>query len=148
MDGVAKAYQTGKVEDIVKACEKLVIPEDTLTFCTDCYTRKLVWTDEGADFSVYLLCWTPGQRSGLHDHPEKGCFMYLLKGCLTVTNYNEREYGVTHNVCQGDYCVQTGAKQLHDVVNNDAPSISLHIYSPTNYVPEFYDEPPPPSFWM
>lgn len=148
IEKVADAYRKGGTPEIVQACKELSIPEGTLEFCKDCYTRKLVWSDTDKDFSIYILCWAPYQQSGLHDHPDKGCFMYLLRGGLAITNYNELEYGTYGRVEQGDWCVQKGAKQLHNVINGEMPSVSLHIYSPVSYTPKFYDRPPPPSFWM
>lgn len=142
---LANAFRDDDVRALAQICGELVIPEDTLEFCKDCYVRKLVWSDP--DIAIYILCWAPGQRSGIHDHPEKGCFMYLLKGRMTAINYNKHAYGAECSIRPGNWCIQTGTHQLHNMINGSERSISLHIYSPADYIPKFYDRPPSPSFW-
>lgn len=43
------------------------------------YTRTLL--DSGNDhYNLMLLCWGPGQKSPIHNHPNSHCFMKTLKG--------------------------------------------------------------------
>jgi len=34
-------------------------------------------------YDLLLCCWTPGQLSPFHGHPEQGCLVKILKGTLT-----------------------------------------------------------------
>jgi predicted metal-dependent enzyme (double-stranded beta helix superfamily) len=36
------------------------------------YTRNLITTNN--NFSLLLLCWSPGKESKIHNHPCDGCF--------------------------------------------------------------------------
>jgi cysteine dioxygenase len=49
------------------------------------YTRNLIASD--ANFTLMLLCWTPGKESPIHDHPCEGCWMRVCTGRIRETVY-------------------------------------------------------------
>lgn len=59
------------------------------------YTRNLVDAGNGK-FNLILLCWGEGHASAIHDHSDSHCFMKMLKGKLTETQfempYDENAY--------------------------------------------------------
>jgi cysteine dioxygenase len=51
------------------------------------YTRNLVASDN-KNYSLLLLCWTPGKESKIHNHPGEGCFMKTVRGCIRENRYS------------------------------------------------------------
>jgi len=49
------------------------------------YTRNLIASDK--NFTLMLLCWTPGKESPIHDHPCEGCWMRVCTGRIRETVY-------------------------------------------------------------
>lgn len=50
------------------------------------YTRNLVDAGNGK-FNLIILCWGEGHTSAIHDHSDSHCFMKMLQGQLTETQY-------------------------------------------------------------
>lgn len=50
------------------------------------YTRNLVDAGNGR-FNLIILCWGEGHASAIHDHSDSHCFMKMLKGELTETQF-------------------------------------------------------------
>merc|ERR1712146_154920 len=55
------------------------------------YTRNLVATDN-ENYTLLLLCWTPGRESMIHDHPTDGCWMRCVTGNVIETLYEKNEH--------------------------------------------------------
>ena len=53
------------------------------------YTRNLVYNCK--DYSILILCWSPGKESKIHNHPSDGCFVKTLRGCIRETRYKMEE---------------------------------------------------------
>jgi rhodanese-related sulfurtransferase/quercetin dioxygenase-like cupin family protein len=80
----------------------------------------------GPGYDVWLISWMPGQSTGFHDHGESsGAFL------VTAGTLEERRPGDQGRVISaGDFCA-FGPDYAHDVRNaSNAPSISIHAYSP------------------
>jgi cysteine dioxygenase len=102
------------------------------------YTRNLVHVDRKNDFSIYIMCWMPNQQSGIHDHPEHGCMMKVLKGQVEEILYTDpSNIKDTKNISEGQ-CGYIQGQDLHNVINKEAPSVTLHIYSPAFHDTKFY----------
>ena len=41
------------------------------------YQRNLVL--KNTEVSIMILCWKPGQKSPIHNHPNQGCIMKIIK---------------------------------------------------------------------
>lgn len=50
------------------------------------YTRNLVDAGNGK-FNLIILCWGEGHASAIHDHSDSHCFMKMLHGQLTETQF-------------------------------------------------------------
>ena len=81
-----------------KSLEKLIIGQDLITelkqsnfskyeFTAGCYNRNRIHTTD--NFEILLLNWDTDSRTPLHEHPENGCKMLLLEGCLKEKIVNE-----------------------------------------------------------
>lgn len=98
------------------------------------YTRNLVSTD-GKTYTLMLLCWSPDKESPIHDHPNAGCWMRVIKGTLFEKQYAR----------EGSRLVPTTSREapegtvlyIDDNINlhkvgclTEGGAISLHLYSP------------------
>ena len=123
-----------------------------INFCDKKYHRNRLFC--GSEFEIILICWKKGQKSGIHDHPTKGCLMKILEGNLNETKFNLKKslsradedtgLGLLPNYisCKSlmvhDVSYICGSDGLHNIEALDN-SISLHIYSPPQYTPKFYE---------
>ncbi len=114
-----------------------------VSFCEKRYKRTLVYKDD--DIEVLIICWNVNQHSGIHDHPENGCIVKVLDGSLQELVYMRTDNGIgtmelakTNTMDKNDVSYQRGSDGLHDIVNGSVVAVSLHVYSPPNYVPHFF----------
>ena len=42
-------------------------------------------------YEIYLICWNKKQISKIHDHPENGCILKVLKGELIEYRYDTKK---------------------------------------------------------
>ena len=111
-------------------------------FCKLGYKRNLVLTND--TIKIMVICWDKCQSSGIHDHPEGGCLVKLLQGELIEKIYKKHDNRMIHTstnyLTLGTISYQEGKNGLHQIINdsNDG-AVTLHIYSPPNYVPKFYN---------
>ena len=92
------------------------------------YDRNIIYKNNL--FEIVIINWMPNQYSKIHGHPENGCIMKVLDGCLyesrKVDNYILDYY---HDINNTSFV--TGKHYIGNYTNK--PSISMHIYSPPNY---------------
>lgn len=124
---------------LVERMERLAITLDdvahVVNFSHTHYQRNLL--HKSPHFHALILCWESGQRSPIHDHRGSACGMKILKGVATETLFERmpsdyiRAAG-SHELFEGQVCGSFDA-DIHQVSNlqgDDAPLITLHIYSP------------------
>lgn len=101
------------------------------------YTRNLAATD-GKNYTLLVLCWTPGKESKIHNHPCDGCFIKTLVGCVKETRYDV-EQGTGNIVqsgckffCEGQVSYMCDDMGLHKVGNPccHTGAVTLHLYTP------------------
>jgi hypothetical protein len=141
MDRLREVLDEGKaVRDLDLDYFKLEHFQEHVHFSCIHYQRNPLVDSTLTNRSAYLLCWAPYQESGIHDHPDGGCKVKILKGALTEVCYSE-EYpnGIAKAVSVGDYSYQCGTRGIHNIKNGAEQAVSLHIYSPSNYTLKFYD---------
>lgn len=108
-------------------------------FCNKKYKRNRVKINENIE--MLILCWSKGQCSGIHDHPNNGCILKILKGNIKEEVYDSETMKCikVNESYENDISYQEGKNGLHNIINNgDSCVVSLHIYSPPNYMPKFY----------
>lgn len=106
------------------------------------YTRFTYKLNDILEF--VLICWEPGQFVPLHDHPKGGCLIRLLQGEMKQTVYeldvNPRLIG-SNILTVNDIAYMEGNAKGHEMQNvSGKRAVSLHIYSPSNYRPNFYSD--------
>jgi len=103
------------------------------------YCRKVIHRIR--DFDVVLIGWSPGQRSPIHNHPSNGCLVYPILGALYEERFCEElnlKGSATLDV--GKYCYIDNGICIHQLGNASSTekAISLHIYSPSDFVATIY----------
>lgn len=112
-----------------------------MKFSDSKYVRNIVLRNETID--IVIVCWEIHQGCGIHDHPDNGCLMRIMSGQLTEKVYAKNELGFellnSNNLCDNQISYIQGKTGFHCISNNgNKQTVSFHIYSPPNYVPNYY----------
>lgn len=111
-------------------------------FEPDGYSRNLI--RRGPGYEALLLCWSPGQRSPIHDHVGSSCGLIVLKGEAVeqVYEHDGKDHlvpTVVHRYKPGKVCGTQDA-DIHEIINDsDDDLITLHIYTPPLGAINIYD---------
>jgi len=83
--------------------------------------------DEYVD--VWLICWSPGNDTGWHDHDVSSGAVHVVRGALIEAN--PRIGGVhAQRAVPGGCSFSFGPDHIHRLTGEAAQTISLHSYSP------------------
>ena len=100
------------------------------------YTRNLVVRSDL--FELLILCWSPGQRSPIHDHQGQRCWMAVLEGDIEEALYPMPVPGVPAPMepfakkafSAGEVAYVNDDIGLHHIgAAGGRPAISLHLYA-------------------
>lgn len=78
---------------------------------------------------VWLLCWTPQNDTGWHDHDISAGAVAVLRGALTEHNLAVADDAVHTDVHAGQ-AFGFGPDHIHRLTGRDPGSVSVHAYSP------------------
>ncbi len=93
---------------------------------------------ENENFSLVLIKWNKDSSSKIHDHPEKGCIMRILKGSLKEETYSLKLNKISVNIINKDKIgYKQGKKILHKIIAIE-DTISIHVYVPGYYKANIY----------
>lgn len=87
---------------------------------------------------LVIISWNNNQSSGIHDHPKNGCLMKIIHGELNEYIYQKNNKEL--NLIDINYCMedsigyQEGSNGIHNIINCDCKTVTLHVYSPPNYL--------------
>jgi hypothetical protein len=93
-------------------------------------------------YDVWLLSWTPGQATELHDHGGSSGAFAVLTGSLreTLAVGAPASVHLTERTLPAGRTVAFGPAHVHDVAHaGDAPAASLHVYSPPLRAMTYYE---------
>jgi len=94
------------------------------------YRKKFLIQSD--DYDVVVIDWEKGAKTKLHDHPEIGCHMICIKGCLKeISQEGERL------LCVNDVGFRKG-KEKH-IIEAMEDSVSIHVYRNGNYTPNYFE---------
>ena len=82
-----------------------------------------------AHVDVWLLCWTPENDTGWHDHDISSGAVAVVAGSLTEYNLRLEEGAVATEVEAGQV-FSFGPDHIHRLVGAVPGSVSVHAYSP------------------
>lgn len=88
--------------------------------------------NEQLPFGIAVLTWLPGQMTDIHGHPENGCIMMPLRGCLTEERFIDfKSLSAKNIILPGETSYIDNKIGMHQIKNNNTDTaVSLHIYSP------------------
>ena len=91
--------------------------------------RHYVSLHRDAHVDVWVLCWTPTNDTGWHDHDLSCGAVSVVEGCLTEHNLAIERRSLRTDVPAGrSYCF--GPDHIHRMTGRDPGSVSVHAYSP------------------
>lgn len=100
------------------------------------YTRNLAHSTD--DYTLLILCWSPGKESKIHNHPGESCFIKTLRGCIREVVYKLDEASDnllplrTRFYNEGQVSWMSDKIGLHKISNpcREGGSVTLHLYTP------------------
>jgi predicted metal-dependent enzyme (double-stranded beta helix superfamily) len=78
---------------------------------------------------VWLICWSPGNDTGWHDHDVSSGAVRVARGALVESNLRIGGLPVRRVVAEGG-SFSFGPDHIHRLTGEGARTISLHAYSP------------------
>ncbi len=104
-----------------------------------------VYVNKNSLFELCLIFWFNNAVSTIHDHPEKGCIMKIIKGELIENIFknigNNKCSFIQKNIINKNCIVnRCGNNILHQIINNTDLTVSLHIYFPPNFQQNIYEK--------
>ncbi|MCU1655747.1 MAG: cysteine dioxygenase [Pseudonocardiales bacterium] len=95
----------------------------------DDQNRHYVSLHRDAHVDVWVLCWTPANDTGWHDHDISSGAVAVVEGCLTEHNLSLAQPSLATDVAAGA-AYAFGPDHIHRLTGRDAGSVSIHAYSP------------------
>ena len=104
-------------------------------FLNNTYNRNIIYRNH--QIELIIISWNNNQISGIHDHPKNGCLMKILDGELDEYVYKRENNNLNliniKNLKKGNIGYQENINGIHNIINKNNKTVSLHIYSPPNY---------------
>lgn len=91
--------------------------------------RHYVELHRDTHVDVWVLCWTPQNDTGWHDHDTSSGAVAVAEGCLTEHNLALAKPSFHTEVPAGQ-AYSFGPDHIHRLTGRDSRSISIHAYSP------------------
>ena len=105
-----------------------------ISFDKENYKKNLVYRDN--NFVMFVVCWLPYQETKIHNHSDKGCLLKILEGNMSEELYDKNFIiQKRNNLLLNDVRYIDDSIGIHKMINNNVNTISLHIYSPPNFIP-------------
>jgi quercetin dioxygenase-like cupin family protein len=91
--------------------------------------RRYVSLYRDSHVDVWVLCWTPKNDTGWHDHDISSGAVAVVQGRLVERTLAVGQRGVAAQVSAGQV-FSFGPDHIHRLTGLDAGSVSIHAYSP------------------
>ena len=101
-----------------------------------------VFTEIHRDHHIdaWLICWSGGQETGLHDHDLSGGAVRVIDGSLAEDRLVFGRTGVETVTYGPGERFLFDSSRIHDVRHvGEVPAVSLHLYSPPLWRMGYYD---------
>jgi hypothetical protein len=104
----------------------------------DLWTEHVAFSDSArhyvslyrdAHVDIWVLCWTPQNDTGWHDHDISSGAVAVVQGALVEHNLAVDGAGIAVEVSAGA-AYSFGPDHIHRLTGRDAGSVSIHAYSP------------------
>ena len=105
-----------------------------VSFNKENYKKNLVYRDN--NFEMFVVCWLPYQETKIHNHLEGGCLLKIIEGNMIEELYdNKFILQENNNLEKNTIRYIDDSIGIHKMKTNEENTISLHIYSPPNFIP-------------
>tara|TARA_B110000285_G_C14981269_1_gene541492 strand:+ start:329 stop:754 length:426 start_codon:yes stop_codon:yes gene_type:complete len=105
-----------------------------VSFNEEEYKKNLVYRDN--NFEIFVVCWLPYQETKIHNHSDNGCLLKILEGNMVEDIYDKNFiFKENNNLIKDNVRYIDDSIGIHKMKNNEENTISLHIYSPPNFIP-------------
>lgn len=101
--------------------------QQNVAFDDDHRHYESLYRDSHVD--VWVLCWTPSNDTGWHDHDISSGAVAVAQGRLTEHNLAVGAPSLETEVTAGQV-FSFGPEHIHRLTGKDAGSVSIHVYSP------------------
>jgi hypothetical protein len=91
--------------------------------------RHFTCLHRDANVDVWLICWTPSNDTGWHDHDLSSGAVAVVRGRLIEHNLALGQVSVATEV-RANHVYSFGPDHIHRLVGGDAQTVSIHAYSP------------------
>jgi len=113
-------------DEICEYCKKNAIYNEG-------YNRIKLNEYSNEKFEIIIICWNDKAETKIHDHPEKGCILYLFEGELEETKYNKDMKFIQKTVVYSKSISYMDNKIGFHKIKCNSKALSIHIYSPPNH---------------
>jgi hypothetical protein len=96
------------------------------------YTKN--YLIQSQDYDVVQMNWEKGSKTKLHDHPEIGCHLLVLKGMLEETFFGDE---VVKTILKPNDASFRKGQDKH-IIEALEDTVSIHVYLPGNYKPNYF----------
>jgi predicted metal-dependent enzyme (double-stranded beta helix superfamily) len=119
-------------------CSELEALVDQLALDRDRWCTLVDYSDDHRVFAslyrddyvdVWLLCWTPQNDTGWHDHDISSGAVRVIQGALSESNPRIGGQPATRIIGAGER-FSFGPDHIHRLAGHEDRSISIHAYSP------------------
>lgn len=104
------------------------------------YNKEKIF--ESGLFDMFIITWNNYQCSLIHDHSENGCLYKVLYGNITEKIYKGNDIAnviLDKNMKEGEVSYIDNFIGYHSMNNlNENICVTLHVYSPPNYITNYY----------
>jgi hypothetical protein len=137
-------YNLEIIRKRVKEILKLYDGTDWLSYVNNCdstYNRELIYSSP--EYDLVIITWCKNQGCAIHNHPENGCTVKILQNSITEELYEPD----TLKLCKSSTYKKDDIMYIDDTIGYhrmcntyDEPCVSLHIYAPGKYKPQFFSK--------
>jgi hypothetical protein len=144
MEGLSKyisdKLNEGKLLKEIKDDLLTIIDKNIIDYCfiiakfiPNTYNKIKLNEYSNDKFEIILICWSDNSETFIHDHPDKGCILYLIDGKIEEQLYNDKIILTKTTIIKsGSISYMDNNIGYHKIKCIDK-SLSLHFYSPPNY---------------
>jgi len=117
--------------ELIAVVDQLAEDPERWTALVDYNDTERVYVSLHRDdhLDVWLLCWTPVNDTGWHDHDISSGAVRVVRGALAESNPRIGGEPATRIVSAGE-SFSFGPDHIHRLTGVDARSVSIHAYSP------------------
>ena len=99
----------------------------------DKYNKFLFYKNDLLD--CYFIFWNKNSESDIHDHSQNGCYYKVIKGDVNEYIYNKNIKLIKmQNIIENEVNYIDNNIGYHKIINNSIRAISVHVYSPPDYI--------------